>query len=162
MRQQRPDRTPHHQQGITLVVALVILMMLSILALTAAYNASLMTAMAGHSHHQGLTFQGARSELSAQVAGVQGNSSFNNAITSGNAVSAAALALNRQTPPITQVITVDHQATGTIPLGEELNGGNEYFFNIHSTATLASGATSNQTQGIFYRIDHNAVTNFAD
>lgn len=162
MRLRLPDRLPHQQQGITLIVALVILMMLSILALTAAYNASLMTGMAGHSHHQGLAFQGARSELSAQVAGIQGNISFNNAITDGNATSAAALALNSHTPPINQVITVDHQQTGTMPLGEELNGGNGYFFDIHSTATLASGATSNQTQGIFYRIDHNAVTNFAD
>ncbi len=57
-------RTPRHQRGITLVVALIFLVVLTLIAVTAAQNSGQEERMAGNTRNRDLAFQAADATLS--------------------------------------------------------------------------------------------------
>lgn len=59
--------SPHSQRGVTLVIALVLLMVVSLLGLSAMRSTSLEEKMASNSQDQGLAFQAAEAALRAGI-----------------------------------------------------------------------------------------------
>ncbi len=137
----RPVAT--RQRGAALIIGLVLLMVLTLLAVSGMNSASLEFIMAGNEQYRSNAFQAA--EVGVAQALAQGDFSANvvgpqpfAGATNGNDAWAATITMpvgtnTRQAPP-------NFSATGTFT---------GFYFEIASQGTSSRGATENSTQGLY-------------
>lgn len=148
-----------NQQGISLVVTLVILMVVSILGLTVTQNSTMQYKMSSHAQQQGLVYQSARSELEAQLDQLSGDiTDIQTLISSPNIVKTLVAQVSYDDQPIVSEVTLRY--TGMVkPVGFDLSEfqghgieiGTQTQLRIRSASSAEDAeATSTQSQGMLY------------
>ena len=128
------------QQGAALVIGLILLMVLTLLAISGMNSASLEFIMAGNEQYRANAFQAAEAGIEQSM--VQGN--FNPAVAD---------------PPLAGAITANDSWTATInpPVNSTpmtlVNGSNGsvvniFFFDVQSIGQAVRGAQANNWQGV--------------
>ena len=135
------SRTASRQQGAALVVGLLLLLVLTLLAISGMNSASLEFIMAGNEQYRSNAFQAAEAGIEQSI--LQGN--FN------PAGGVQALPTTFITPTDSWTATVTPQLGGT-PLpaiwGNSWNSFSTYHFEINSVATSTRSANAVNLQGV--------------
>lgn len=131
------------QQGAALMVALVLMVVITILAMSAMGTSRLELLMAGNTQYGLQAFQAAQSAIDARLAAGGFNTSMSAASTAypypNGASGTASVTYQTSTE-------VPAGATGGYSLG---SGYQAFHFEIDASGTASRGATSSQTQGFY-------------
>ncbi|WAC42995.1 PilX N-terminal domain-containing pilus assembly protein [Pseudomonas sp. SL4(2022)] len=154
---------PKHQQGATLIVALVFLLILTVAGVTAVRLSTTSEHMASNSQFRGSAFQLAQSELKAQVLNMSANIANRQPLLNSKAAPLearprfperrAALALNTRiaAPNLNQTTNVNSLGgVDCLIFGDGTSSGkfNCEQFELTARSTLTSGAFSEQVSGL--------------
>jgi len=142
MRTTPKGRSRARQQGAALVIGLILLMVLTLLAVSSMSTASLEFIMAGNEQYRSNAFQAAEAGIEQSL--VQGV--FN--------PDAAPQALNGNNTANDAWASVINLPLGNVPQpalwGNSCNSFSTYHFEVVSTGSSARGATAVNTQGIAF------------
>jgi type IV pilus assembly protein PilX len=146
----RPGRS--QQQGVVLIVTLVLLVIITLIAVAGASDISLQSKMARNSQFSLNAYNQAFSEINAQVGVMKENQAMLIEAANNDSYALAAEDLVMSVPEYEQSAELSFLGEGdAIIYGEKLGGGNPYRFELDSEATVANtGAKSDQTQGLIY------------
>lgn len=137
-------RTAHRQSGAALVVGLLLLLVLTVLAISGVNTSSLNLIMAGNTQYSQSAFQAAESGIEAAMAGNEFNPDPNLALEKQENVPVGDLA-KATTTTTPQLCGAPQPA---LP-GSSLDAFSTYHFEIDSTGTsLRRGATARNVQAI--------------
>ena len=137
-----PAGAPERQRGAALVIGLILLMVLTLLAVSSMNTASLEFIMAGNEQYRSSAFQAAEAGIEQSI--VQGTF---NPDAGPQALAGANTATDNWAANITLPL-------GPVPQpalwGNSWNSFSTYHFEIASTGTSTRGATAVNTQGIAF------------
>jgi len=138
---QRKLQGRKEQKGAALIVALILLLVITILAVSMMGTSRLQLVMAGNNQFSLLAFQAAQSAIESRLilAGFTTGAPPANVTYPYNGIGSSATA------------AVTYQAATEVPAGGYSIGAGfqAYHFEIDVTATAPRGAASNQTQGVY-------------
>lgn len=136
-------RTAHRQSGAALVVGLLLLLVLTVLAISGVNTSSLNLIMAGNTQYSQSAFQAAESGIEAAMAGNEFNPDPNLAPEKQENVQVGALA-KATTTTTSQLCGAPQPA---LP-GSSLDAFSTYHFEIDSTGESFRGATARNVQAL--------------
>jgi len=154
------------QQGVALVIGLLLLFVVTLIAISGLTNAALQTKVATSVQQHNTTFQTAESALSRAIvaiegiplSGVDGDASMlSTSMASGSGVKNVAMDTTLSIAPITVTIAYTHRQSSSLAAGISLTaddnstliGANKFVLESNATLTGA-GAASTVSEGITY------------
>ncbi len=137
--------TGKSERGAALVVALILLVIITIFAISAMGTSRLGLLMAGNSQYKLRAFQAAQSAIEARIVAGGFSTTLNNQATTYPFTDADTGIASTGTASITFQTSTDVPAGG-FSLGTSYLA---YHFEIEATGTARRGAVSNQTQGFY-------------
>ena len=133
-----PEHTKK-QSGAALIVALVLLLVITMLGISAVSTSSLEILMAGNSQYSQQAFQAAESAIESEIA-------LGNLSTSLNRISAYSYPNDASASTQTQYVIAGEVPAGGYSLGA---GFQAYHFETDATAAAPRRATSRHRQGFY-------------
>ncbi len=154
------------QEGVALVIGLVLVLVITLIALAGFSNSTLQAKMATNSQQRNTTFQAAESALSNAIieiegipmGGIPGNSEvLAKAIERGSGVTSVVAIDKLKTPTMDVTVSYTYQETSGLATGISLNAdenstiiGRTKFILEGNAVMTASGAKTRISQGISY------------
>jgi Tfp pilus assembly protein PilX len=143
-----------HQQGSALIISLVILMVLTVLAVSAMSNAQLDEKISSATQFIGNAFQNTATEINREVhyfnytdvtplITAAGNNAVNQPFNTSHTLLG--------TPGTTTVSTITYLGEAPRPLGSSLDKFKRQRFELNIKTTTTGGSSSDQIQGIVFR-----------
>ena len=135
------------QRGAALVVGLILLLVLTLLAISGMNTATLELQMAGNNQFSQSAFQAAETGIEATIQ--SGNFNTNVAFDSGVVAIPASTDTYQATMSFNNDNGISPDPNGGSSIGEGGIGFNAYHFDVASTGTSNRGATSTTTQSFY-------------
>ena len=144
-------KQPETQRGATLLVSLVMLLILTLVGLSAVENVNLQTHMARNSQYFIHSYQVALSEIQAQLSDLETDIAPLNAATFNGIENRVGDDISMQPDKFTQTVSFEYIGEGLPPTGFSVDTFVGRIYELDSRAQLTNtGIFSDQTQGLNY------------
>jgi type II secretory pathway pseudopilin PulG len=145
-----------HQQGSALIMSLVILMILTVLAVSAMSNAQLDEKISAATQFIGQAFQETKSEINAEIDYFNSPSGDVTPLIktweNGNSTifDTSKTATSSGTPSYTKTSTINYIGEANTPMGNSFGSATKILYQLNVKSSAQGGSSSNQIQGIIF------------